>query len=115
MTESGLLEAIIAECASRGLLVHHCRDSRYCEGTPGIPDLIIASFKGVIFAELKSAVGDTSADQDLWRYALYRVSHPSRGYPPVITELQSVQYRLWRPEHWDAGTIQDHLARLASP
>lgn len=114
MTEDELTALVIAECGRHGILVHHCKDSRYCEGTPGIPDLIIATEKGIIFAELKTRDGETSADQDLWHAVLYMATH---GYPAVARETESriVRYRLWRPEHWDSGAIQATLEQLATP
>lgn len=89
-----LTAAVIAECSRLGLLVHHCADARRCEGDRGLPDLIIVSHGGVLFAELKSDDGDTSADQDRWLYALHTAG---------------VGYVVWRLVDWRAGTIQAHL------
>ncbi|HEV2244924.1 MAG TPA: hypothetical protein VGR98_28070 [Streptosporangiaceae bacterium] len=100
MTETELAAAIIEHCDRLGLAVHHCRDSRKCEGTPGLPDMIIASVYGIMFAELKGPDGDTSADQDMWLYTLHKAAAP---------------YAVWRPHDWESGLIQNHLAWLAGP
>lgn len=113
MDERTLTQLIIAECGRRGLLVHHCKDARLCEGTPGVPDLIIASVCGVVMVELKTEDGETSADQDLWAYVLYSASHTG-GYPAPLKELRYLRYRLWRPSHWNSGVIQRFLEDLAS-
>lgn len=100
MDERALTGKIIRECGRHGLLVHHCPDSRRCTGTPGLPDLIIASVKGILVAELKGKDGHTSAMQDLWLYNLHR---------------GGIANGVWRPQDWDDGTIQQALEKLATP
>jgi hypothetical protein len=99
VTEDELAAEIITLCRRHGLLVHHCRDSRRCQGTPGLPDLMIVSRNGILLAELKGRDGDTSADQDAWLYTLHQARVP---------------YAVWRPQDWEAGTIQNYLACIAS-
>lgn len=98
MTEAELLAEVMAACGRRGLLVHHCPDSRRCTGTPGLPDLVILSMHGILLAELKGQDGDTSADQDLWLCNLHYAGVP---------------YRVWRPADWESGAIIGCLERLA--
>jgi hypothetical protein len=83
-----------------GLLIHHCPDSRRCEGGRGMPDLVILSPKGILLAELKSDDGETSAEQDLWLYTLW---------------LAGLPWAIWRPRDWNAGKIQKRLDELAMP
>lgn len=99
MNERELTAKVVEQCGRHGLLVHHCHDSRRCEGTPGLPDLIVASAKGVLFAELKGRDGETSADQDLWLYNLHK-----GGVPYVV----------WRPQDWDSGAVQARLEAMAA-
>lgn len=70
MTEAELQHRIQAECTRRGLLWHHCPGATWCRGPRGFPDLVIAGPGGVIFAELKTEDGDTSAGQELWIWTL---------------------------------------------
>lgn len=98
MTEAELRRLVQQECARLGLLTHYCPDSRRCEGPRGMPDLIIAGRRGILFAELKGPDGDTSADQDAWLYMLH---------------LGGVPYVVRRPEDWDSRTIQARLRELA--
>lgn len=99
VSERALLLEVQAECERLGLLHHHCRDSRRCEGFRGLPDLIIAGPGGLAFAELKDEDGETSADQDRWLYALH---------------LAGVPWFVWRPENWDSGVIRARLKTLAA-
>lgn len=80
MTERDLVLAIQHACNDRGLLWHHCPDSRRCEGTRGFPDLFIAGAGGVLPIEVKSPYGDTSAEQDRWIWTL----HHNKLLTPVV-------------------------------
>jgi len=98
MTEAQLQARMLARCRRMGLLVFHARDSRRSAG-PGYPDLTIAGPGGVLWAELKSAGGTTSPEQDLWGWTLRQSGQ---------------QWRLWRPADWADETILAELAKLAS-
>lgn len=98
MTEAELLGKITAEADRLGLHWHHCADSRLCRGHRGLPDLILLGPGGLLFAELKSADGDTSADQDYWLYRLHQAG---------------IQFTVWRPRNWYNHVIQNRLKRLA--
>lgn len=106
MTETELQREVQALCDELGLLWHHCRDSRACDGPRGLPDLIVAGPRGVLFAELKSEDGDRSADQDLWGWTLTRAAEG---------ESRRMNYRLWRPAHLASGLIATELRRIAAP
>lgn len=99
VTEAELLGWVLGAARRRGLQAFHSTDARLDVG-PGFPDLVIAGPGGVIFAELKSATGETSAEQDLWLWTL----------------RQSCQYQVvWRPRDWMGGAIADALNQLAAP
>ena len=96
MTEAELLAEVTALCDHLGLLWHHDPDSRRVGGMKGFPDLLIVG-RTLLFAELKSADGAMSADQDLWDWALHRAD----------------QNRvLWRPSDWASGSIRRMLEAL---
>ena len=94
MTEAELVTEVMALADSFGLLYHHCGDSRHCSGPKGLPDLIIAGPGGVLFAELKSDTGVTSADQDMWAWVFHQVGRT---------------VRLWRPADLKDGRIRQEL------
>lgn len=65
-----------------GHLVYHTHDSR--KSAAGFPDMVIVKpGRRVIFAELKSATGKTSPEQDEWLEAL---------------KASGERVYLWRPE-----------------
>lgn len=100
MTELELLAAVVEQCGELGLLWHHCTDSRSCHGASGFPDLVIAGRRGVIFAELKSDIGETSAEQDLWLWTLARTS--------ILYQL------VWRPADLETGRIRGQLELITA-
>lgn len=106
MTETGLQREVQALCDEYGLLWHHCRDSRACYGPRGLPDLIAAGPRGLILAELKSADGDRSADQDLWAWTLTRAAEGGSV---------RLDYQLWRPADLASGLIAAELRRISGP
>ena len=70
MTEAQLLAAVRRLAHYRGFMTYHTRDSRGSEA--GFPDLVMVSAtqRRVLFVELKTATGKTSAAQDAWLAAL---------------------------------------------
>jgi hypothetical protein len=102
MTEAELLGWVLEHIQQRQLLYHHCPDSRRCQGQSGFPDLFIAGPHGAILAELKTATGESSAEQDLWHWIIDR----GRGGSPC-------PWHLWRPEHLADGTIERVLDTIA--
>lgn len=98
LSEKDLQQRIIQAAGLYGWRVAHFRPARTAQGwrTPmqgdvGVPDLILARDGRVVLAELKSAHGRTTPDQDLWLEAL-----GDHG-------------RLWRPADWI--TIHSELLR----
>jgi len=71
MDHDQLVTKIQDRAAARGLLSHYCQNSARCKGSRGMPDLIIAGIHGVIFVEVKAAIGqDPAPDQITWIYTL---------------------------------------------
>lgn len=99
MDEKTLQKAVQDLCDEYGLLWHHCRDSRYCGGDSGLPDLIIVG-RSVLWAELKSSTGRLKPEQRRWKYAL---------------EDAGQEYRLWTPRHLRDGTIAMTLEVVSHP
>lgn len=67
MTEAELQTAVIALAKRYGWIVYHVPDSRRATAK-GCPDLIMINEKQsrVVFAELKTARGKLTPEQDLW-------------------------------------------------
>jgi hypothetical protein len=97
-SEAHLQAKIIELCKQLGLLVYSIPDSRRMEGSPGFPDLVIASVdgSGVLFVELKDQAGRLSEKQTIWKWAL---------------KASGEAWRLWRPSDWP--TIQGELRSIA--
>jgi len=82
MNEAQLLAAVRRLAQLRGWMTYHTHDSRRSE--PGFPDLVMVSARQrrVLYAELKTATGKTTAAQDQWIAAL---------------AAAGVEVYLWRP------------------
>jgi hypothetical protein len=106
MGEQDLQGAVIDLCRLLHLRVAHFRPARTGRGwrTPvqadgaGFPDLVIVGPGGVAFRELKSDRGRLSADQKLWRDALYDAG---------------ADHWVWRPTDWTNGLVNEELRMLA--
>src|SRR5690554_868515 len=105
MSETELLNAVVDLCQLLRLLVHHDRPARTehgwrtpIQGTKGFPDVVIAGAGGLLFAELKSETGRLDPGQQRWRDVLQQAG---------------LAWRLWRPQQWLTGEIQDELKALA--
>lgn len=105
MTEEQLLRAVGVLCDDHGLLWYHMPDSRRALGSPGVPDLVIAGKYGILFRELKSADGDTTAAQDLWGWTLTRFWTSAGQRRPAI-------WGIWRPADLESGLIGLELAAI---
>lgn len=99
MTEHELTSRVLGLARDLGVLAHHCPTSVRCVGARGLPDLILAGPCGVLLAELKDELGDTSAYQDDWLWTLTRA-----GVRAVV----------WTPADWRDGTIRRELAALVA-
>lgn len=113
MTEAELRAQVAGQLAdletARRLIWHSCADSRKCQGSPGFPDLLIATARGVLARELKSETGDTTAAQDLWAWTLNEPAR-ARGIPPLVSP-----WAVWRPRHLEDGLVAAELAVLCAP
>jgi hypothetical protein len=100
MTENEFRTAVLAECARRKLRVYHVPSMARANvrGTAkGWPDLVIATEHGILFRELKTPDGETTAGQDWWLWLL-----SSNGLDTAI----------WRPADLDSGLIGGQLDAL---
>ena len=102
MTEAELQNAIIQLAKMSGWLVTHfrpgiMRSGRWAtplQGDPGYPDLTMTRKGRLIFAELKSAKGKVSPEQEQWLSALSECT---------------VEVYTWRPEDWLSNRIIEIL------
>jgi hypothetical protein len=90
MTEAALQQAVIDLARWCGYLHWHDNDSR--RNLRGFPDLVLIHRTNgrLIFAELKSEKGRIRPEQQVWLETL-GIHHESY---------------LWRPRHWQDGTIR---------
>lgn len=98
MTEAELQASILDLCKMLSLLTYHTHDSR--RSAAGFPDLVIAGRNGVIFAELKSATGTTTAEQDEWGWMLTQAEKLAWVNHGALTGWRVIRWRLWRPADW---------------
>lgn len=88
----------VAELAgAHGVLLHHCRDGRYCSGDPGFPDLIVVGRRGLLLRELKSNPNNETRPQTAWRLQL---------------RAAGVDVGLWLPSHFRNGTVEREIIQL---
>lgn len=99
MTEAELLANVTAAADERGVLWHHCPDSRRCAGRRGFPDVPLVG-RAVLLAELKGEDGETSADQDEWLWRLHQAGQ---------------RHAVWNPDDWRSGLIETMLDELRMP
>ena len=82
----------VAEWAERyGVLVHHCGDSRRCTGDRGLPDVILAGPRGLLFVELKSSMHGLTEGQRTWHWML---------------KAAGAQVVTWLPSHFRNGQAE---------
>lgn len=102
MTEAELQDAVIELAHLFGWRVAHFRAARTKSGwaTPvaadgkGFPDLMMARRERLIFAELKSAKGKLTLEQEEWMSALRHTGST---------------LAVWYPRDWESGVIEDEL------
>jgi hypothetical protein len=81
VTHDQLVAEIQSRASRRAVLSHYCRDSRRCDGDPGVPDLLLAGLFGAAFVEVKTGADKLKPDQVTWRHTLiaagqvYEVMH----------------------------------------
>jgi hypothetical protein len=94
VTEAELAAEVDRLLEARGqLLWHRCRDSRWCKGPKGWPDLAIIG-QGLMLRELKGS--ET-------RMRLHQIAYGHR------LERAGVDYGIWRPEDLESGRIVREL------
>ena len=85
-TEASFQSAVIDYAELRGWRVYHVPDSRKVQRTgKGFPDLVMARWGILVFAELKTDTGRLSPAQLEWRDAM---------------EIDA-DFRVWRPKDWE--------------
>ena len=91
-SEAQFQKHVIALAKMNGWEVFHQGDMRYILSGVGYPDLTMISQREarIIFAELKTATGEVSAEQ-----VKYAALLSSLGIP-------GVEYYLWRPKHLES-------------
>jgi hypothetical protein len=94
VSEAMLQRMVIDLARWCGFLHMHIHDSRKSSGA-GFPDLVLLHVRTgrVIFAELKSAEGRVTNDQQRWLTLLGK-RH---------------EVHLWRPADWESGAIRELL------
>ena len=103
MTEQQLTDNIVELCKYLGVLVHHDRPSRTehgwrtaVQGDAGFPDLVIVSYGGVLFREVKTNTGQLTGPQKEWLARLARAGADAgvwreRDWPERIrTEIEGI-------------------------
>jgi hypothetical protein len=97
MSETDLQAAVVDLAGRLNYLCYHTFDSR--RSTKGFPDLVLLHKRSgnLVVAELKSATGVVTPEQDEWLRAF---------------ALRGAAF-LWRPEHWRDGSIVRTLKRYA--
>jgi hypothetical protein len=84
--EKQFLAVVVEAARLLGWRVYHTYDSR--RSAAGFPDLVAVRGPRLVVAELKTAAGKTSADQNEWLAALAAVP--------------GVEVYEWRPDDWNA-------------
>ena len=97
MMEADLQAAVVKLARMLDYLCYHTHDSR--RSAPGFPDLVMVHPRSgvIVFAELKSATGRVTPEQDQWLRAL-----AVRGAAFV-----------WRPRDLADGSVTRALQRYA--
>jgi len=95
MTGGELQDLITRAADELGLWWVHFPDSRRVRGRPGWVDLVVLSYRGRLFGEVKGS-GD------------------KRTIAQVQVGLMlGPEYRLWDPRGWHDGTVRKDLEKLA--
>lgn len=95
MLEDELLQAVVAQCHTFGLLVYHTHRSDRSE--PGFPDLVIVGHGGLLFRELKRENGAVTEAQQVWLGLLEEL-----GYDVGV----------WRSSDLLSGRITEQLTAI---
>ena len=91
VTEAAFQDTVIKFAEFFRWYVYHTHDSRRSQ--PGFPDLVLVRNGQIIFAELKSARGRVSADQQGWINELERCAWE-------VGNANLLRVAVWRPANW---------------
>lgn len=91
MREKEFQQRVVDYARTLNWAAYHTHDSRRSE--PGFPDLVLVRGPRLVFAELKTEIGSTTADQERWLDALCKVE----GRPEVF---------VWRPSEWESEIME---------
>ncbi len=94
ISERDFQNRVVELARLRRWLVYHTHDSRRSD--PGFPDLVMVRGGVLVFAELKSVRGRTTADQREWLAELRSVQ-ATTGMPG---SYEVVKVHVWRPADW---------------
>ena len=104
MPEATLLANVRELARLKGWRTYHTLRSKGSEA--GFPDLVMVRRGRLIFAELKTEAGDTTAAQRTW---LDDLASSCRLHDRSGVVLGS-EVCVWRPSHWLSGEIEEALA-----
>ena len=99
-THDGMVREIIARASRHGVLAHYCRNSRTCDGSAGLPDLILAGPYGTVFIEVKAG---------------YDVPVPARATWHHMLKAGGETVHVVRERYLNDGSLDLILADLSSP
>lgn len=100
-SERDFQAAVVEYAQLCGWLTYHTHDSR--RSNPGFPDLVLVRGRSLIFAELKSARGRVTSDQQTWLTALAAVAgemHDTATADGEPFAFAPIRVRIWRPRDW---------------
>lgn len=109
MSERKFLRAVIDDILTGSdLFWHHCTKPWLCEGTPGLPDLIVLGQHGLMAPELKSDRGRSSRQQQHWGRRLGQVDNLCS----CECERRGRLWGLYRPGDLESGKVAEELSWL---
>lgn len=101
MTEKQLLAAVRALAEGLSWRTYHTHRSQHSPA--GFPDLCLVRRGRLVFAELKTELGKTSPDQDVWLASLAAVAAETWDTDPLEAV---VRVYVWRPADLLDGAIE---------
>lgn len=106
MREKDLDEKVKRLCKEFGWLRYH---TYRAERSPaGFPDLVLVRGERLIFAELKTQLGQLRPEQEAWLGALRIVANI--GALDALSGEAGIEVYLWRPSDLRLGLIEEALA-----
>jgi hypothetical protein len=105
VTEAQLQQATIDTATALGWLSYHTYDSR--KSAPGFPDCAFVRAPRLLLVEFKGAKEPLRIEQQAWALELELVEQGCVS--AMVNDVPLFAYRLWRPEHWLSGEIEEEL------